>query len=311
MVKSKADGAKGCGLMRRCLTLSGLSIVLASLAAPVVFGQTYPTAVSEIRPIFQTQGVFKTGLAYQVFITPGRVSLAITNNTGSTLDSGVTAWLGLLDEKQAVQEVLVFDFPGSIEVGQTTAPLVGKGTAPTDAKFYKLIYWDGAGTVRPPGRLTIFQMTEPRTPKLTHETADFVIAFEIIPKQIGFVLTNRSQSLIRLIWDESVFIDQKGRTHRAMHEGIRFIERDRPMPPTPIPPGARLEDLFYPVTYVEYISGRYGGWNQNPLYKDTDQVPFSLGIFMTLEIGSAKRGFSYRFTASRDWPAEVRALFSQ
>lgn len=290
---------------------AGLGTLLLFLAFPrISVAQNQPLGTTGVRPIFQTQGVFPSGLGYQLFITLERASLSITNNTGVALDKGVTLGLGLLDEQQSLREVLIFEFQGSIEAGQTTTPVAARGTPPSDAKFYTLVYWDTLG-VRLPPRRVIFAMSEPNSPSMTHQTSDFLISFSITPREIGFVLTNRSQSLIRLIWDESVFIDRNARTHKVTHAGIRFIERDRSMPPTPIPPGARLEDLFFPVTYVYYVSGRYGGWNQLPLYKDDDPVPFTLGIFMTLEIGAQKKAFNHRFSAARDWPSELKSLFSR
>ncbi len=241
---------------------------------------------------------------------PDRTSLGITNNTGTSLDKGATFWLGLLDEQQSLREVLTFEFSGLIEAGQILQPVAARSVSPANAKFYKLVYWEYAG-VRLPPRSIVFAMTEPAGSGMSHETPDFIITFAIVPQQIGFVLTNRGQLVIRVIWDESAFVDQNARTHRVMHEGIRFIERDRPMPPTPIPPGAKLADLLFPVSYVYFVSGSYGGWRQNPLYKDSDTIPFTLSTLLTLEIGPQKRSFTYVFAASRDWPSEVRAIFSR
>jgi hypothetical protein len=79
------------------------------------------------------------------------------------------------------------------------------------------------------------------------------------------------------------------------------------MPPTVIPPGAKLDDLFYPVSYVAW-SGR--DWYQAPLYRDDSPSPVAFSLLVTLEVLGQKKSFNYKFAGNTNWPTAVLAIFA-
>jgi hypothetical protein len=74
-----------------------------------------------------------------------------------------------------------------------------------------------------------------------------------------------------------------------------------------IPPGASVRDLFYPASYATWEGS---SWYQRTLYQQFYTMPFTLGLFVTLEIGGKKQALNYRFVAVKDWPDSIKALLT-
>ena len=94
-----------------------------------------------------------------------------------------------------------------------------------------------------------------------------------LPKNITFVLENKTNYSIKIIWDDASFVDTSGGNHRVMHSGVKFTDRNNPQPPSVIVRKGRMEDLAYPSDYAYYKKGYYskyssdpGGWEEKPLF---------------------------------------------
>ncbi len=94
--------------------------------------------------------------------------------------------------------------------------------------------------------------------------------FELGEHDLNFVLKNKTNNTIKLIWDESLFIDADGASHKVFHSGIKFTDREASMPPSLIIKGGKLTDLIAPTDYAYFESGRYGGWEQLPILAGLD-----------------------------------------
>lgn len=101
--------------------------------------------------------------------------------------------------------------------------------------------------------------------KDAYEDNLFKILFFPTARQIDFSIKNKTDHSIKIIWDEAAYIDEDNSSHRVMHSGIKFISRDQPQAPSVVVAGGTLEDLVYPTDYAYFVSGKYGGWKQNPL----------------------------------------------
>lgn len=77
-------------------------------------------------------------------------------------------------------------------------------------------------------------------------------------ERINFELTNRLDRTIKIIWDEVVFVDADGKSSRVMHDGIRYIDRNKSLPVTAIPSGATINEMVLPTSNVQY--GGLKGW---------------------------------------------------
>jgi hypothetical protein len=139
-----------------------------------------------------------------------------------------------------------------------------------------------------------FKMTGPvESDGLSIDNAWGAISFKIYRALIAFSLQNKGTEPIRIDWDKVSFVNPDGVASRVMHSGVRFIERDRPQPPTIVPPGARITDELLPTNRVQY--GR--GWDVVPLLPTKGHAVCgeSFSVFMPLEVGHREENNSFVF----------------
>jgi len=82
---------------------------------------------------------------------------------------------------------------------------------------------------------------------------------------IVFRLENKTDHSMRIIWDEAAYVDENGGSHRVMHGGVKYSEKQATQPSSVVVRRGTLSDVIYPTDYVSYTSGAYGGWNEQPL----------------------------------------------
>lgn len=70
--------------------------------------------------------------------------------------------------------------------------------------------------------------------------------------QFKFMLKNVSQTSIKVIWNEAVFVDSDGSTSKIMHVGTKYSQREGDQPATTIIKGAKIDDIAAPTKNVRY-----------------------------------------------------------
>lgn len=105
-------------------------------------------------------------------------------------------------------------------------------------------------------------------------------------RQISFLLKNKTDYSIKVPWDEAAFVDENGRSHRVMHSGVKYTDRDKPQPSTVIVRKGSIEDIVFPTDYVSWSSGtRYsaGRWDEKSLFLNFDyHSEYSKGSYSSL-----------------------------
>lgn len=133
------------------------------------------------------------------------------------------------------------------------------------------------------------------------------IRFSFSDKQIDFVIKNKSNDPLKIIWDEASIV-QYGKTKNIIHKGVKYIEAGKSMTPTTLLPGAALDDLIVPAEKVEYESGTYGGWRVNDFFVCYDEnkpenksvimanVGQEVSVYIPIRTGSNKElGYIFKF----------------
>jgi hypothetical protein len=137
---------------------------------------------------------------------------------------------------------------------------------------------------------------------MIYEDSILHVGFVIGPKEISFVMKNKSTQPLRILWDETSFITG-GEAKRIMHAGVKYSERNNAQPPTLIPPGAAIDDLVAPVDNVIYLSG----WITRPLFPGGDAGRADLreeilglsghpfAVFMPVQQGDKTHNYHWKF----------------
>lgn len=130
------------------------------------------------------------------------------------------------------------------------------------------------------------------------------IAFDLSRIVFGFTVRNKTEEPLKINWNEAAYVDPDRQSHKIMHSGVRFIERDAAQLPTIVPPGAELTDLLIPTDYVEWESGysRFStGWKTREMFPKPEQGQRfdgrSLSIFLPIQTGDSV-AHNYNFTFS-------------
>jgi hypothetical protein len=162
---------------------------------------------------------------------------------------------------------------------------------------------------------------------------DGLIAAQIGALHNGFRLNvrNKGDQSIKLIWDETSFIDVDGTLSRVMHIGVKYADRNTSQPPTVIPAQQRLADDLLPTNRVWYrpASPRLpAGYQNGPLLKPAyaggvvqagepmaapdsfatvvrSQVGRRFAVVIPFEVGGTKHEYTFWFKVD---DAAVKAL---
>lgn len=116
------------------------------------------------------------------------------------------------------------------------------------------------------GESQIAHFDEDGETKYRYEDEILEIIWIPTSSSFSFVLQNKTDHSIKIIWDEAVYVNEDGLSMRVMHSGVKYIDRNNPQPPTTVVRNAKIEDLIMPTENVYYASGKYGGWRTNPLF---------------------------------------------
>ncbi|MGZ3596237.1 MAG: hypothetical protein ACXVAD_11755 [Syntrophales bacterium] len=108
------------------------------------------------------------------------------------------------------------------------------------------------------GEQRIESVIEKGIPRFYFEDEAVRIKWLPSPYDIVFVLNSKTDRPMRIVWNEARFIDEKGVSHRMIHSGIGYEDRNNAQPPTVVAARGALEDFLHPADYFQREEG-YGG----------------------------------------------------
>jgi hypothetical protein len=120
------------------------------------------------------------------------------------------------------------------------------------------------------------------------------ISWEPQATQLGFTLTNKTNSSLRVRWDDASYVGIDGRTDRIMHRGVKLVDRSESMPPTTVVRSAMLDDLVAPVSNT-YFSETTGQWESRPLINTSIPLQREATVKVLLPTESDGLVFEYLF----------------
>jgi len=101
------------------------------------------------------------------------------------------------------------------------------------------------------GEPTIGEMREDKISKYYFEDGMVRIEWRPTPLDIAFLLNNKLDDSVNIIWDEAKFFDEEGYAHGVIHSGISYDERYHSRPPAAVTRKGSLKDFIYPADYVQ------------------------------------------------------------
>lgn len=134
------------------------------------------------------------------------------------------------------------------------------------------------------------------------------ISWTIGNTKFGFVLQNKTDHTIKIIWDDAVFIDTDGSSNRVMHAGIKYTEKENPQTPSVIARGSFIEDMVLPTKNVYLETNPYiYGWKEQyylPVLNKNKETLFSqaqsviggnIKIILPIQIEDVVNDYTFEF----------------
>lgn len=145
-----------------------------------------------------------------------------------------------------------------------------------------------------------FSMIKPNASNDLHFEDNLVsVTFKISLKQIDFVLKNKTDNPLIIDWNKMSYVDVLNKSHKILHEGVKYIDKNSSLSPTTIPPTANIEDFVFPTDNISYVSGKYGGWMQELLFPQGQKAKYFSGktfsVFMPMEINGTQKNYFFTF----------------
>lgn len=140
-----------------------------------------------------------------------------------------------------------------------------------------------------------FSLIQP-TPSetLSYSDAFIKITFYMHPAFIGFGIQNRTDSGIKINWDDLSMIDPSGTSSRVIRTRIKPEDKNSPQAPTVIPPNAGFQDILIPSENV-YDNLEL---NYRPLFGGDDSLKWNnkdFRLYFPLEIKGSKKEYTFKF----------------
>lgn len=107
--------------------------------------------------------------------------------------------------------------------------------------------------------------------------------FEVDVIRINFI--NKSNSVIRIIWDECAITDKNGNVSSIIYEGFPYKEINNPQVPAVILPFNQMSRIIIPKTHVYFYEGVSSGWRVNSI----TQGVLTKQLLITYEIRDQKK----------------------
>lgn len=98
------------------------------------------------------------------------------------------------------------------------------------------------------------------------EDEEIKIVWNPSPIHFSFTLSNKTGNTIKIIWDEAALVDQNGFSHRVIHSGVKYTDRNNQQQPSIVIRKGTIQDFVFPSDNIEYVEGQYGGWREIPLF---------------------------------------------
>lgn len=142
----------------------------------------------------------------------------------------------------------------------------------------------------------------------------------------SFHFQNKTDSPVKIIWDETTYIEPNGQSSKVFYSGVKIDDRNSSLPASLIPPKASLADDILPTAAVFW--GSYG-WSYIPLCGSVDNVPKMNGLimkvpsyeisddeclgkvfgyFITYEVDGKKHNFTIKFKFISKEPQKIESL---
>ena len=93
------------------------------------------------------------------------------------------------------------------------------------------------------------------------------VLWKIDRNKINFIVKNNGSSSIKIPWDDMAFVGLKNDSHRIIHKGVKYNEKEKEQPPSIVARNTELNDIIIPVDNI-YFKESWNKWSAHPFVDD-------------------------------------------
>ena len=112
------------------------------------------------------------------------------------------------------------------------------------------------------GPQVLSTVTEEGIQRYVFEDEMIKVLWIVSSSTLNFVLENKTDHSLKIIWDETAYVGVDSVSGRVMHSGVKYTDRNNSQPPSVIVRKGKISDMVVPVDNVYYASG----WHTLPLF---------------------------------------------
>jgi len=124
------------------------------------------------------------------------------------------------------------------------------------------------------------------------------VAFVVEEQSLQMRFENLSARDVIILWEQAMYTDVYRQGHRLMHSGIRFQDRNNPLPSQTVQSHETVQEAVIPVTNV-YMSQEKKGYDIRPLFPVKGDAAAELkgktiGLFIPVELDHQILPYNFR-----------------
>lgn len=138
-------------------------------------------------------------------------------------------------------------------------------------------------------RLSYALVTPVASKDLKFRDKNIAVSFIVAEKEFQMNFKNLSPYDMKILWERAEYADVNRQTHRIMPSGVRFSDRNNPIPDQFVLSGSSVEEAVIPISNV-YILPQRKGYDVRPLFPfESDEAAAELKgksviLFIPVEI---------------------------
>jgi len=119
-------------------------------------------------------------------------------------------------------------------------------------------------------------------------------------------IKNLSDHPLKILWERSEYTDIHARRFRLMNSGVRYQDRNNPIPDQIVLPGKSIRETITPIEHV-FVSSKTGKYEVKPLFGQEEVNTSGLtgktfNLFIPIEINRAITPYNFKIQIMSDEP---------
>ena len=119
-----------------------------------------------------------------------------------------------------------------------------------------------------------------------------------IGRSIQMRLTNLLDKNVKLLWEQAQYTDVNKQTSRLMHSGVRFQDRNNPIPEQIVPPRASVQEGVIPINRVFFSQQKKAYETKSLLPVDSEAGSQlkgkTINLFIPIEVDRAIIPYNFK-----------------